>query len=492
MRKPVVAGLLLLLLAVQARAQDVVSDLEKRLGKTVDLSADPTLKKELVANGLVNRDATSIDVTPQLVTTAIGVQRFRNHVDVVRYHVGDRILVEQPGSGGKYSPRAEIKGINADGTYDVEVWGKPQVDNPRPVWGHVDVFTGLPQGVSKPSATDTPWLTRNDAHEVVMTQAEIDALNGKVAPTAPYKVNGWTIDPANDPVLKDRLDKAWRTVEKLFPADVLALPQDLEARTKKLEEIARLQEKALGEIFADNFIEHPGNNPRANDRMRQTLADHPDLAGKIGAVLDSACGVCTDQAAAMVSILDDVGARMGLTARAIGGATIRENAGHGFVALRFANGKLGMYDVTWHFQGDKTPVDSMDYATWEGVQGSNRKIDWISQQTTDETPFVDRARAQDLYRGYTAPEGETLLAAQAAQLAATKGIPLGEAAEKVFSRNTGPEKIAGDFSLAELTNRAGSLGTIPPASSPGLLSRLGGLLSDRVQGAAEGPGAEDR
>jgi hypothetical protein len=492
MRKPVVAGLLLLVLAAETRAQDVVSDLEKRLGKTVDLTTDAPLKKELVANGLVNRDATSVEVTPDLVATAIGAQRFRNQVDVTRYHVGDRILVEQPGSGGKYSPRAEITGINADGTYKVEVWSKPQLDAPRPVWGHVDVFTGLPPGVSRPSAQETPWLTRTDAHEVVMTQAEIDALNGKVAPSAPYSVNGWKIDPANDPVLKGRLEKAWKTVERLFPAEVLALPQDLEARTKKLEEIARLQEKALGEIFADNFIEHPGNNPKANDRMRQTLQDHPDLAGKIGAVLDSACGVCTDQAAAMVSILNEVGSRMGLTARAIGGATIRENAGHGFVALRFANGKLGMYDVTWHFEGDKTPVDSMDYATWEGVQGSNRKIDWISQETTDKTPFVDRARAQDLYRGYTASQGETLLAAQAAQLAATKGISLTDATEKVLARNTGPEKIAGDFSLAELTNRAGSLGTIPPASSPGLLSRLSGLLTDRVQRGAEGPGAEDR
>ena len=62
MRRPLVAGLILILLATSARAQDAVSRLSKRLGQTVDLASDPSLKETLVADGLVSRGATSVEV----------------------------------------------------------------------------------------------------------------------------------------------------------------------------------------------------------------------------------------------------------------------------------------------------------------------------------------------------------------------------------------------------------------------------------------------
>ncbi len=515
MKRFIVGFFLLLLVASSARAQDVVAELSKHLGKEVDLRSEPALRDRLVAEGLIPETKLALEVTPGFLEQAIGVQRFYNHVDATRYHAGDRILVKESGSGGTYSPRAEIAEVLPDGTYKVNVWDKPVVENPSTVWGHIDVFTGKPSSggstfkieVTKPDGSvvekksATPWLVRSNEREVTMTQEQVDALNGKVSPAAPYDVNGWKIDPANDFVLRERLEKAKKTVDRLMPASELVLPQDPAARRAKLDEISKLQEKVLGEVFADNFIEHPGNNAKANDRMSAVIAEHPELSRKIGAVLLSQCGVCTDQAAAMVAILNEIGPRMGLTARAIGGSTIRENAGHGFVDLRFANGAIGMYDVTWHFQGDRTPVDNMDFATWEGVSSSNRKIDWISQETTDKTSFVDRTseRARDLYRGYTNADGETLLAGKAAEIATRERISLADATRRVLGDNKGSERIGGELDPESIVRRAGSLGDVhgtPPASlSSGFLERMSGLrdqIEGRVHAAIEGASAEER
>src|SRR5271155_5787810 len=68
--------------------------------------------------------------------------RFKDQVSVTRYHVGDRILVEDPGSGGRYSPRAEIVAVLPGGRYRVNVWDKPiALDHPR-IFQHPDALTG--------------------------------------------------------------------------------------------------------------------------------------------------------------------------------------------------------------------------------------------------------------------------------------------------------------------------------------------------------------
>src|SRR5271170_8089337 len=103
-------------LASPVRA-DVVSDLTAKVGSTLDLSGNAELKQELVDAGIVAKDATSLNVTSSVLSQAFAYQRFRNQVDATRYHVGERILVEDGGSGGTYSPRAEITAVNANGTY---------------------------------------------------------------------------------------------------------------------------------------------------------------------------------------------------------------------------------------------------------------------------------------------------------------------------------------------------------------------------------------
>src|SRR5438105_14127773 len=117
------SALLLILFAIApaAHAQDVVHELTQRIGQKIDLKANPGLKQELVQATIVGADATELTVTADVLRHAFAAQRFRNQVDATRYHVGERILVEQTGHDSRYSPRAEIAAINPDGTYQVKV-----------------------------------------------------------------------------------------------------------------------------------------------------------------------------------------------------------------------------------------------------------------------------------------------------------------------------------------------------------------------------------
>ena len=124
-------------------------------------------------------------------------------------------------------------------------------------------------GRVRTETTTAPWLLRHKPREVILEHAEVDRLNGRTRPTeASYTVNGWTIDPANDRVLAERLAKVRAAVEEIMPAERLVLPVGVAARRAKLEDITRLQEKVINRVFADNFVEHPGNNPRANETQR--------------------------------------------------------------------------------------------------------------------------------------------------------------------------------------------------------------------------------
>lgn len=476
-----------------AQESDLASEIAAKVGQNVDLRADASLRGKLLAHGLIDAEAFNVHVTPEFARKVFSVESFYNHVFVSRYHVGDRLLIEDDGSGGKISNRAEIKSILPDGRYEVTVWDKPEALTHPSTSGHVDVFTGQPSGswqtatkilvhqpdgTTKEESSTTPWLVHDNERTEIMTHDQIEKLNGVVDPSGPYRVNGWTIDASSDPVLAARIEKARADAERLLPASLLALPEDPKARAEQLDKISKAQEALFNQIFKDNFINHPGNEPAATKRMQEYLQQHPEMRGKVGAVIASQCGVCTDQAAAMVAILNAVAPRAGFSSLAIGGPTIAQNAGHGFVELRFANGHLAMYDVTWHFEHETKAVDNLDFATYDGRNNSNRRINWTSQEVTDKTPFLDRQtqKARDLYRGYDAKAGEAYLAGLAQEKAHAEGISVADAVKQVLSENEakGNERIAGTFGAGEIVARAGAMG--PRA---GIVSAFDRLSEDR-------------
>jgi hypothetical protein len=351
-------------------------------------------------------------------------QRFQDHIFKTRYHAGDQILVEDPGSGGTYSPRAEIEAVLPDGRYKVRLWDKPiALDHPR-IFAHPDALTGqVPEnealtrvrrtradGSTYEETSRTPWLLRDREREVTLTHDEIDRLNGVVMPEGAYDVNGWLIDPAKDPILKSRIAGAEKALEEILPKEMRALPEDAAQAAAKLEEIAKRQVELLDRIFKENLIDHPLHLTESTDRMRKLLATHPELRGKIGSVLQAACGVCMDQAAAMVAILNAISRRAGLTARAASGPTIGQDEGHGFVLVRLANGALAMLDVAWHVLGDEHAVDNLDLATFDERWHSNRRINSLDQDVSAKTRFVPRTEtgaALANERGFERPAVKT-------------------------------------------------------------------------------------
>ncbi len=418
-----------------------------------------------------------------------GGERFFNHVNVVRYHVGDRILVEDPGSGGTYSPRAEILAVNPDGTYKVAIWDKPEaVDHPDV--GAPDVFTGKLVKASAPSSTvkisgnarvaREPWLTRVNEREVTLTHEQIDALNGVVRLEAPYSAGGATVDPANDPVLSDAIARAKKIAEDVLPFSKLVLPLEEAARKAALDEIARLQETLITKIYNDNVMSNPLRNDKAAARLAELPTRRPDLLGKVGAFLEAKAGVCVEQAAALQAILFGIGDR-GFTLRAMGGRTIENDLGHGFLITRLADGRLFMLDPAWHGQGDRHALDNLDFATFDGRTGSNRRIQWSSQETTTKTAFVDPTSTQalDLSRGYDTGAGETFLAAKVRAEATKTGQPLDTVTQQVLAL----KQLEGDFSARAVAERARAL-TFDSAS-PGLLGGLKGITDADARNAGD-------
>ncbi len=187
------------------------------------------------------------------------------------------------------------------------------------------------------------------------------------------------MDPANDPVLAERIEKAQKAVAEILPASELSLPADPAAKKARLEEIATLQKKLLDRIFKENPMSQPRRDPKALDRRDALLKARPELRGKIGAALGSECGDSYDQSAALVAILHAIDARAGLGAVALGGRTIGQVDAHEFIAVRLANGELGAFDPSWHDPADASVVENIDFATYDSRRGSNRNIHWVSE-----------------------------------------------------------------------------------------------------------------
>ncbi len=476
--------LLLLLVPGVALADGIGSELATKSGTTIDLKADPALKARLLARGLVTKDATELKVDAALLQKAFASDRFFNHVNELRYHPGDRILVEDPGSGGTYSNRAEILEVLPNGKYRVKLWDKPTPLEHHDV-GKTDVFTGeLLDAKAKPTRVNItengsifekvlrePWLVRSNEREVILTHEQIDALNGKVRPKGTYMVGRWAVDPANDPVLKDAIERARKIADEVLPTEKLVLPTDPVERKAALVEIAKLQEKLLTRIYNDNFMSNPIRNDNAKKRLAELPLRRPDLVGKVGGLLESQAGICVEQAGAIQAILEGIGDR-GFTSRAMGGYTYLNDFGHGFLIVRLADGKPYMFDPSWHGQGDKHALDNLDFATFDERMNSNRRINWVSQPTSDATAFVDRSTdaAKDLTRGYDTRAAEAFFAERARELMRNGGTTADDATRQVLALR----ELEGTFSARAIAERARAA-TFNPAT-PGVLGGLDTMI----------------
>lgn len=481
--------LLLLLLAPGiALADGVGSELAPRAGKTIAFATEPALKAKLLARGLVAADATEVKVDAALLQKAFASDRFFNHVNELRYHVGDRIVVEDKGSGGDYSNRAEILEVLAGGEYRVKLWDKPTPLESHDV-GKADVFTGeLLDAKAQPTRAEViengsvftrvlkePWLVRSNEREVVLTHEQIDALNGKVQPKGVYTVaKRWSVDPANDPVLKDAIERARKIADEVLPTSKLTLPSDPVERKAALVEIAKLQEKLVTRIYNDNFMSNPVRNENAKRRLQELPLRRPDLVGKIGGILESRSGVCVEQAGALQAILESIGDR-GFTSRAMGGYTYLNDFGHGFLIARLADGKPYMLDPSWHGENDRHALDNLDFATFDKRMNSNRRINWVSQLTTDRTAFVDRTseRSTDLTRGYDTRAAEAYFAERVREQAKTSGGTVDDVTRQVLALR----ELDGAFSARAIAERARA--ATFDSATPGMLGGLRGI-SDRT------------
>ncbi len=444
------------------------------------------------------------------MSRAFAYQRFENQVDVTRYHVGERILVQENGLDGKYTARAEIAAVNPDGTYKVTVWDKVEaLTHPEITTGdygqvYVRAFSGKqppnqdktkvkivePDGSIVTKDVASPWLLKQNVRTITLTHQQIDAANGRVEGNVPHSINGYSIDPANDWVLQDRIAKANELIDKIFTPGTLSLPADAAGRKAALDKISKLQEKFLDEVFKQNYMEHPGNDepsdPKTSRRLQKVLQDHPELRGKVGSLLLAQYGVCTEQAAAIASVVEHVAGRIGLTIRPFLGPTIDAGAMHGFNIIRFANGVMGMYDVTWHFIDEANQVhsvDNLDFATYDKRPDSNRLFNSTTRETTHPTSFVDRtsSRAVDLNRGYDHTSAETYLATATSEVAGQKNISFEDAAKQVLSGNTTFERVGGGFTADVIASRARGI----DVKSPGLITTLDHANDLATQRAAE-------
>lgn len=438
-----------------ARAQDtrtLPEQLLGRFGQTVTLSRDPELKKTLWDRGLIASDTAKVTIDRAFMDRVVGNEAYWNDVRKIRYHVGDRIWVvkdpERPHS------RAEIKKINADGTYDVEVWDRTSGAGTT---GWVDPVTGVTPGY------DPKTVTREDAKIVRMTHAEVDRLNGLVDPGkgGDYLVNGLLngsdyaadvdlVSPERDPELRKAVEYGNGVVDEWLRSGKLdlTLPKDPVAAAEKLKEIASAQRQIFWDVYEKTRISGSGGTGYPSNDT--TLIEN----GKrmIGSYKLCEVGKCSSRSQWVTAVIREIGRRIGLEMRGV------RSSGHSKAHIRVADGSRYMVDDYWTDYEKFAPLDRAP-STFElfpdhGVLPEH------------SVPFASPARRRALLAGGLPKSFFERLEA------ATNAKPL-TAAELVRLAREGGARAIG----ADLVSRT------PRASTPSRTPGLSGLLDERIHGA---------
>ncbi len=462
MRRGALAVVFALLLSGIARAQDrpLPELLLGHLGKTVDLKANPELATQLANRGLIERGRASLKVDAAFMERVLGNERYLEFANT-RYHPGDRVYVQE---NGKTHYRAEIVGVNNDGSYRVNVWDKlKSLETPKS-GKPVDPITGLvsdkdkrtapktrvevpqPDGTVKIETLLEPWNERPNLREIVITHAELDRVNGKVAPFGPYRVNGYLVDPAQDAVLRKAIEKANRHVDKLIKEGKLdlTLSSDPAEAKRQIDRIAAVQREVIVHIFKTNemsYTDH-GNGGYWDKQYEEMNKDQSFMRqGErlVGAVLKWGVGVCTDQTAALNSIYREIGRRLGFDVRVVNG--MYTGGYHNYENVRTVDGKNFFNDPSWHSQSE-TPwaaLENIDFSTFDTRPWANRAINTFNEAVSDPTTFRDtQARSRDAGDAFL----ESMLEADAKERIA-KGVAPDVAVKQAIEANKG---VLGDVS----------------------------------------------
>ncbi len=509
------AALIVVVLAGPALADPPRSLLERlteRVGETLDLKKDAALIKEVVDRGLIERGRATLEVDASLLKRVIGNERYRAR-QAVRYFVGDRVFVEQ---SGDIHQRAEIAGVNKDGTYSVKVWDKYSGAYDPAVWDDehnadarpiIDALTGrLPDpkqpewettvDVVAPDGTTTqkkmfePWLERPNERTVTLTHDEIERLNGVRSPGASgesYTLNGFLVDPKVDVVLSERIEGARQKLDEIIKSGKLdlTLPQDATAAARKLDEISSVLRQYYLDISEANRMGYP-DKPEFQQLASQRDAD-PSMRVNgqtlVGAMLKWGVGVCFEQTAALGAIGRAVGRVVGVDFLAVSGMI--SGGGHSYGKLRFPDGKSFLSDPSWLAQ-DATRgtewLENIDFATFDARHWSARQIRGVDEDMDHPTPFADPATRARISSPVSGSAFEDVVSAVVAQR--MKGDPTltKVAATRSTVLDFATEVPAGtDRTVLQAKVAADTRGARGSAISTGITT----LLDDRIHGATD-------
>ncbi|MCH7532041.1 MAG: hypothetical protein IIB36_09840 [Gemmatimonadetes bacterium] len=97
----------------------------------------------------------------------------------------------------------------------------------------------------------------------------------------------------------------------------------------------------------------------------------------LGGVPEYQVGLCSDQTAALASVMREVGRRFGFDVRVIHGRNIG-GGGHNFMTVRLANGTRYLMDPSRHGQDAQSApwsaLENIDFSTFDSRWWPNREI----------------------------------------------------------------------------------------------------------------------
>ncbi|MBI2933743.1 MAG: hypothetical protein HYY16_19030 [Planctomycetes bacterium] len=293
--------------------------IEQSRGKTVAVDVGTPMGRFLRTFAMASGD--QVTITDDLVERARAVN---GYFSKSRYFQGQQILATDTATGW-ITHRATIKGVLSNDAYRVEV---------------VEVLEW--------NGNMSPKRVRKV--ERVISHDEVARLNDPTRLVEGRSYHGIRYEPVEDPLLRKAIAEANEIVDRNFP-DFRESSGEIIKQQRRLflalNTVAKTMEHSLGATS-------PAARARYDADMRKMATDsfYGSRQGWAGAYLLSGWGVCTEQAAVQIEIINSVARRAGINLMLVRGTTLAENNAHGFSAARFrADPKGYITDPSWEDVG---------------------------------------------------------------------------------------------------------------------------------------------